>query len=227
MEDIFIHAPFDREIKFYESICEGDLEKVKFFSTSLCSEGYGILSKDPLRNLKYHMIISVAMITRFCINGGMPSEEAYNLSDSYILKTDECLCEEEIHKIHFDMITSFTKKMNSIKTRNIYSKQIVKAINYINSHITEKIMIQEVADFLSLSVSYLSRLFKSEVGLNISEYIIKQKIKAAEGMLRSSSQSSTEISYILHFSSQSYFTKVFKKYTGMTPKEYQKLYKFL
>ncbi len=202
MEDIFIHAPFDREIKFYESICEGDLEKVKFFSTSLCSEGYGILSKDPLRNLKYHMIISVAMITRFCINGGMPSEEAYNL-------------------------TSFTKKMNSIKTRNIYSKQIVKAINYINSHITEKIMIQEVADFLSLSVSYLSRLFKSEVGLNISEYIIKQKIKAAEGMLRSSSQSSTEISYILHFSSQSYFTKVFKKYTGMTPKEYQKLYKFL
>ena len=88
-------------------------------------------------------------------------------------------------------------------------------------------MIQEVADFLSLSVSYLSRLFKSEVGLNISEYIIKQKIKAAEGMLRSSSQSSTEISYILHFSSQSYFTKVFKKYTGMTPKEYQKLYKFL
>lgn len=182
---------------------------------------------DPLRNLKYHMIISVAMITRFCINGGMPSEEAYNLSDSYILKTDECLCEEEIHKIHSEMITSFTKKMNSIKTRNIYSKQIVKAINYINSHITEKIMIQEVADFLSLSVSYLSRLFKSEVGLNISEYIIKQKIKAAAGMLRSSSQSSTEISYILHFSSQSYFTKVFKKYTGMTPKEYQKLYKFL
>ncbi len=77
-EEGFEHAPFDREIACYESICSGNIELVKVFATPLCSEGYGVLSKDPLRNLKYHFSISAALIARFCINSGMTLEEAYS-----------------------------------------------------------------------------------------------------------------------------------------------------
>lgn len=225
-EENFQHASFDREIAFYESICTGDIERVKLLATPLCSGGYGILSKDPLRNLKYHFVVSVAMITRFCINRGMTPEEAYNLSDVYIMKADVSSSEKEVHRLHDEMIMSFTKRMRSVKNNNIYSKQVIKAIDYVSEHLHDKIKMQDVVDYLSLSIPYFSRLFKSETGVTFSEYVTIKKVEVASNMIQFSDSSTLEISNILNFSSQSYFIKVFKKYTGMTPNEYKKRYNF-
>lgn len=226
MSEPILHGSFEKEIAFYESVCSGDIELVKMLATPLGSEGYGTLSKDPLRNIRYHLIISISMITRYCINDGMAPEEAYNLSDRFIMQADECKTEKELRRLHYDMIEDFTKKMGRIKLGNVYSKQIIKAVDYINSHINEKITMQEIADHIALSVSYLSRLFKEEVGYNVSEYITMKKIETASRMFKYSSQSTLEISCQLNFSSQSYFIKVFKKYTGMTPREYRSKYTF-
>lgn len=226
MSEPMLHDPLEKEIAFYESVCSGDIELVKMLATPLGSEGYGTLSKDPLRNIRYHLIISISMITRYCINDGMAPEEAYSLSDSYIMKADECNTEKEIHTLHFEMIEAFTKKMGRVKLGGVYSKQIIKAVDYINCHINEKLTMQKIADHISLSVSYFSRLFKEEVGYNVSEYITMKKIETASRMFKYSSQSTLEISCQLNFSSQSYFIKVFKKYTGMTPREYRSKYTF-
>lgn len=215
------HSSYDKEVAFYESVRTGNYEMAKFLSTPLCSEGYGILSKDPLRNIKYHLIVSVAMITRFCIEGGMPSEDAYNLSDKLINRTDEAQSIEEVHKLHAETIELFCNGMYEIRLRGVYSLQIVKAIDFIKGHISEKIGINEIADYLNISVPYLSRLFKAETGENISEYIIKRKIESALIMLKYSNKSIADISAHLNFSSQSYFTKVFRRYAGLTPKEYK------
>ncbi|MBS6444686.1 MAG: AraC family transcriptional regulator [Ruminococcus sp.] len=202
------------------------MEKVKLLSTPLCSKGYGILSTDALRNLKYHFIISTALITRFCINSGMTFEEGYNLSDMFIIKADQCTTQQEVHNLHYNMIIKFTKRMYSINNNKIYSKQIVKAIDYISDHLHSKIRVEDIADYLNLSVAYLSRLFKSEVGIVLSEYINIKKVESASSMLQYSKFNDLEISEMLEFSSQSYFIKVFKKYTGMTPKEYKSRYRF-
>ncbi len=225
-EENFEHASFEKEVAFYESICTGDIEKVKLLATPLCSGGYGILSNDPLRNLKYHFVVSVAMITRFCINSGMTPEEAYNLSDVYIMKADVCSEEKEVHEIHDQMIMSFTKRMRRVKNSKIYSKQVIKAIDYISEHLHDKIKMQDVVDYLGLSIPYFSRLFKSETGVTFSEYVMIKKVEVATNMIRFSGETTLEISNILNFSTQSYFIKVFKKYTGMTPNEYKRRYNF-
>lgn len=218
----FEYAPFDREIAFYESICSGDIMLVKMFATPLCSEGYGILSKDSLRNLKYHFAISVALIARFCVKNGMTPETAYRFSDYYIMKVDESNSEDEIHKIHEEMTESYTSKMRSVKNSKIYSKQIVMAIDYINAHLHERILLEKVAEYLQLSTAYLSRLFKSETGMTFSEYINRSRVSTASSLLRFSEYSDLEISSLLCFSSQSYFIKIFRKYMNMTPKEYRR-----
>lgn len=225
-ESNFEHISFDREVAFYESICSGNVEKVKLLSTPLCSKGYGILSKNELRNLKYHFVISVALITRFCINHGMTMEEGYNLSDMFIMKADNYNTKEEIHNLHHNMIIKFTKRMYSINNNRIYSKHIVKAIDYISDHLHGKIRAEDIANYLSLSVAYLSRLFKSETGIILNEYINIKKVESASSMLQFSKYTDLEISNMLGFSSQSYFIKIFKKYTGMTPKEYKSRYRF-
>lgn len=223
-ESDFRHAAFDGELAFYEGIRSGNLEVVRLLLTPLGGEGYGILSKDPLQNLKYHLVITIAMITRFCVNGGMTPEEAYNLSDVYVMKTDLCRTEAEVHKTHTDVIVDFTKRMRQRKNGNVYTKPIILTLDYISDHLHHKITIQDAASELGLSVPYLSRLFKSEVGVTFSEFIAIKKIEAAANMLQFSGYTSSEISTLLHFSSQSYFIKVFQKHTGMTPKEYKNRY---
>lgn len=226
-EEGFEHAPFDREIACYESICSGNMELVRVFMTPLCGEGYGILSKDRLRNLKYHFVITAALVARFCINSGMSLEEAYNLSDLYIMKADECRTEEDVHAVHQEMIESYTRHMRRVRNSGIYSKQIVRALDYISDHLHGKIMIEDAAKHLKISPAYLSRLFKAETGIAFSSYVSKTKAEEAANLLTFSEYTDSEISNLLGFSSQSYFIKIFKKYIGVTPKEYKKRYKFL
>lgn len=225
-EEQFRHAPLEQETAFYESICSGNLDAVHLLATPLCSEGYGTLSSDPLRNLKYHLTISIAMITRFCIHSGMASEDAFPLSDFYIQKTDKCQTASEVHAVHQEMILDFTRRMQRIRDNRTYSKTILLAMDYVSEHLHERILIQDAAAALSISVPYLSRLFKSEIGTTFSDYVRDKKVDAAIHLLKYSTHSAAEVSSILGFSSQSYFIKIFKTQTGMTPKEYRKKYHF-
>lgn len=219
-ENKFTYASFEREMAFYESICSGNLETVKTFFTPLGGEGFGKLSDDFLQNLKYHLVISIAIISRFCISAGMTLEEAYSMSDVYIQQTDRCISKEQIDDIHYRMIVEFTKRMRQIKSKRIYSKTVVLILDYVSDHLHEKIFLKDIADFVSCSVPYISRLFKSEVGIQLSSYITYKKIETAANLIQFSDYSSLEISNYLSFSSQSYFIKQFKKYMGMTPKKY-------
>ncbi|HBB71789.1 MAG TPA: AraC family transcriptional regulator [Ruminococcus sp.] len=224
-EEDFEHASFDREIAFYESICSGNIELVKVFSTPLCGEGYGLLSEDPLRNLKYHYVISAALIARFCVNSGMTPEEAYNLSDIYIMKADKCRTQDEVHSAHTEMIESYTRNMRRVLNSGIYSKQVVKALDYISDHLHSRIMINDAAEYLQISPAHLSRLFKAETGIPFSTYVSKSKAEEAAKLLLFSEYTDLEISNLFCFSSQSHFITVFKKFIGVTPKEYKKQYR--
>lgn len=219
-ENEFRYASFEREIAFYESICSGNLETVKTFFTPLGGEGFGKLSDDFLQNLKYHLVISIAIITRFCINAGMTLEEAYSMSDVYIQQTDRCTSRQQIDDIHYRMIVEFTKRMRQIKSKHVYSKTIALTLDYISDHLHEKISVKDIANFVSRSVPYISRLFRSEVGIPVNTYITYKKVETAANLIQFSDYSSLEISNYLHFSSQSYFIKQFKKYIGMTPRKY-------
>lgn len=218
------HSPFEKELEFYESVRSGDIENVKKTFTPIGGSGYGILSTDELRNIKYHLVISIAMITRFCVTGGMEMENAYQLSDIYINKTDNCASVAEANLIHREMVFDFTQKMKSINKGGVFSKPIVMCFDYIYDNLHSKILLKDIADYVGLSQQYLSKLFHSEVGMTISEYINKKKITAASNMLKFSEYSAVDIGNYLNFSSHSHFIQTFKKYTGITPKEYRLKY---
>ncbi len=224
-EEGFERASFDREIAFYESIGAGNMEMMHFFAAPLFCEGCGVLSKDALRNLKYHLVVTAALIARFCIRYGMTPEMAYQLSDLYIMQADECRTEAEVRAVHQEMLEAYTRKMQRVRNSKIYSKQIVKSIEYISEHLHNRILLEDVAEHLQISEAYLSRLFKNETGMTFSEYVNYEKAKAAANLLRYSDYSDLEISNLFCFSSQSYFIKIFKKYIGMTPKVYKKQYR--
>lgn len=87
-ENNLLRAPYNPEVSFYAAIKEGDVAKVKQLcqESLLDKEGLGTLSDHYLQNIKYHYVITTAIIARYCIEGGMELSNAYSLSDFYIQK---------------------------------------------------------------------------------------------------------------------------------------------
>ncbi|MBQ8297418.1 MAG: helix-turn-helix domain-containing protein [Ruminococcus sp.] len=215
------HLPYQHEMEFFQSVKQGDINKIRqLFKPLGCGE-MGKLSDDSLRNLKYHLIITVAFITRYCIEGGMEMETAYNLSDVYIRSIDKCISEKEIHILHREIVEDFAQRMHIIHRTVLYPKQIVVCLDYIYDNLHTKITLERLAEIAGLSTSYLSKLFHKEVGVTVSQYITRKRIEAAENMLKYSDYSCIEISNYLCFSSESHFIQVFRKHTGFTPKCYR------
>lgn len=216
------HLSYDREMAFYRSIQRGDGQEAMRLFQPLNADGLGILSHDKLRNLKYHLIITIAFITRYCIEGGLEMEEAYNLSDIYILRVDACTTEAQIHAIHQELVEAYAGKMQKLLKKVRFSKPVMQCIDYIYDNLHTKIKLEELADAAGLSPSYLSKLFHKEVRSTVTGYILEKKIDAAGNMLAYSEYSIAEITNYLCFSSESHFIEVFKKYMQMTPKEYRR-----
>lgn len=220
----FRHSPFEKEFEFYDCVKNGDTDGVERLMTPLGSSGTGVLSEEPLKNLKYHFVVTVALITRFCVEGGMEMENAYTLSDLYISKMDKCSNEADIHALHKEAVLEFTRQMNRLATADVYSKPVIMTMDYIYDNLHSKINETEIAEYVSLSPSYISRLFKREVGVSLSTYIAVKRVETAQNMLKYSSYPPADIGNYLAFASHSHFISVFRKYTGMTPNEFRKKY---
>ena len=132
---------------------------------------------------------------------------------------NNCSTVEEVLDLHYEMVEYFTKCMQNLKKDNIISKHVSLCMDYIDQHLHEKILLEQLADYTELNPSYLSALFKKETGQSVSAYILKRRLEAAENMLKNTDYSCSEISSFLAFNSQSHFTEAFRKKNGITPKQ--------
>lgn len=228
---LFLHKSngFERtsirlEYERYADIREGRVEQVKKNLAAIKMDylaGKGNLSDDPVRNIRYHVIIAAALIARACIDGGMSHDEAYTLSDIYIQRADVCNKSELLINLLEEMNLDFTKRMKNIKKDRAESIHVRKCINYIYDNLNEKLTSTELAKIIGLNETYFSRLFRKETGQTINEFVHAARIGVAEDLLKYSDFSYAEIALSLGFSSQSAFITLFKKLKGVTPKKYR------
>ncbi len=213
---------YERELEFYNAVKQGDLKKLKKLMVPLEDERLGLLSKNPLRNLKYHLITTIALITRFCIEGGLPLNIAYSLSDSYIQQIDLATDKEMISFLHRDLIYDYASKMKDLRSTPGISQAIKRTIDYIVDNIQKRVTLDKISRAVGINRTYLCELFKKETGVSIQRYITKLKIEAAVNMLAYEDFSVLEISDYFSFSSSSHFCSVFKKETGLSPNAYRR-----
>lgn len=218
------HRSPGEEFLFYRAVAAGLIDTVQENCSSGAFEnleGCGRLSEKPVTNLRYHFVVTAAMITRFCMEGGMAVEEAFGLSDAYIQKMDRCSDVADIVLLHDQMALDFAGRMRRLKKNAASSKQVAEAIDYIYVHIMERVTVNELAEHLGISPTYLSRVFKQETGIAVSEYIRQRKLDMAKNLLRFSNYDLAEIAYMLSYSSQSHFIQHFRSQMGLTPKAYR------
>lgn len=226
------HLDYEKEFGIYKAIANGNMEEVKtrhkeYEEQNRYSSGddkNGVLSTDPLQNAKYHFVILAAMVSRFCAQYGLSREVAYSMSDIFIQRMDVCKKLEDVDKLQTEMIMAYTKTMQENRSKGIYSKQIVKCVEYIHANLQQELHLETIAEYLNMNPTYLSRIFKKEMHVSISSYIKSERLKSAAYLLQYTNYSISEISEYLNFSSQSHFTSSFQKLYGLTPKRYRDLH---
>lgn len=130
---------------------------------------------------------------------------------------------ERMHEL-LDFSVDYLKNFHS--SQDLNSSQIDKAIEYIRKNIHQNISRSDIASSIYMNPEYLSRLFKKEKGISLSDYIIQEKLKIAASLLKGTNLSVSIIASNIGYTNFSYFTQVFKKVYGMSPSEYrQKAFK--
>lgn len=229
-ESAFQRMPFMLERMLLRYVMEGKpKELVEFCLSSLAKMPdlripIGKTSKDRLRQLKYNTVSGVALACRAAILGGAPEIECYARRDSAIMKIDEASSEVVVYKILIQTTLGYATLVQQTKISANYPPVVRRCIQYIASHTHQNISLDELAEGSGYSKEYIAKLFRKHVGLPISEHIQMVRIEEAKSLLRQG-KSSGEVAYILNYTSQSYFTRQFKKQTGMTPMVYRNMLK--
>lgn len=104
------------------------------------------------------------------------------------------------------------------------AKPIAEAVKYVKTNYAEQISLENVAEASNVSPSYLSKLFKEEMDMGFTEFLTQVRLEAAQKFLEESSLSIKEIAIEVGYPDEKYFSKLFKKITGMKPSEYRKIY---
>jgi YesN/AraC family two-component response regulator len=99
---------------------------------------------------------------------------------------------------------------------------IYKAVNYVQRNYMKRVSLEEVARSVYLNSSYFSKIFKNEMKCTFVSYVNKIRINASKNLLLDISIPLTDVSSLVGFEDQSYFTKVFKKAIGVTPGKFRK-----
>ena len=219
------YSAFDFENRLMDMIMRGDIAAINELFSSMPVVRSGVIAQEQLRQSKNIFIVTITLASRAAIRGGMDVTAALALSDSYIQKCELCSSVDSITELQYRMILDYAEKVAKMKLGQSPSPMVIKVSNYIQQHLSESIKVDDIAKELYMGRSRLSTNFKNETGINLSDYIMMQKVDEAKRLLRYSDKTFTSISLFLGFSSHSHFTKIFKKYAEMTPFEYRQLHK--
>ena len=213
------HAASEQLILYY--ITNGMPEQLKSYWTRVSMPSATPESPEAIREVKNMMIASIGIVTSAVLSTELSPEEVLSLRDIYIRQTEECTTISQLFHIRYSITMEFAQRIKELQCRHTGNPTIDRAVAYIQQNLSEKIGLDDLAKLTKTSRAYLSRKFKEEVGMGISQYINRQKIIEAKRFLRFTDKSLAEISGYFDFSSQSYFQKLFKEQTGMTPSEYR------
>lgn len=215
------HTPASFEHHMLQAITDGNVAKLKQAFLQPMTGSVGRMSSDPLQQEKFTFISFATLVTRAAIAGGLSQELAFSLSDIYCQAVDRQQNSFEISKLAMEMSIDFTEKVAAVKGKTGRTPLISTCCDYISTHLHEEIDLQQLANLVRVSPKTLSKKFKAETGQTVSDYIHRERIKEAQALLEFSDYSISEIGYYLQFGSQSYFSSIFKKFSGLPPQQFR------
>lgn len=178
------------------------------------------LADSPMRSIKNSLIASCTLFTRAAIDANVPPEDAFSHSDVHIREIEAINHVKLLQSYEYTMLEDYFKLIEHFRQED-YTPLTLKSIQYIHENITEQISLDDLAELLNRSKSYISASFKRDVGMNVIDYINLNKIEESKYFTKYTNMSISEIAYLFNFCNPSYYTNLFKKTVGFSPSEFR------
>jgi AraC-like DNA-binding protein/ligand-binding sensor protein len=212
--------PLDKERKLLASLRRGDHDEarntLKELLDILYASGNGSFEIFQLRAIELAVMLSRAA-------AGTESAEDGNLLETnsrYLKKIEDAQNAAEVFEILNIIIERISGKIFCFQGIR-HSSALRKAERFIWENYTRKISLQEIATASGLSAPYFSTIFKDEMGENLSNYLNRLRVEKASAMLAETDLPISGIAAACGFEDQSWFSKIFKNYTGISPGKYR------
>jgi len=220
-EHISNYYPVELEKELLSRVKIGDKKGAKIILNELL--GHVLFNNgNNIEITRARVLELMIVLSRAAVEGGGNLEMIFGLNFKYLnevstLNTVERLCEWIIK-----VLDRFSDCMYNIENVNNF-RIIQKSMEYINDNVSNNVSLDSVAEFVYLSPSYFSRLFKKEMGINFIDYLNKVRVEESKKYLADLKTPLSDIAHSVGFTDQSYYTKVFKKIEGISPGQYRKV----
>lgn len=203
----------------------GDKETVFNCLIKLMSSVAGMKrSNDYALNAKYKAYILNTFGRKAIEKAGANLLLVDQISKKYAAEIDEVVNLQGLSDVMHALTMEYTDIAQKVKQYE-HTPKVNKILQYIDLHLDHPLTLQYLAEMVDLSPSYLSRIFSEELGVTLSQYIIKARIKVGRDLLVRTNMSVSDIAVYVGFKNQSYFTQRFKEVYHMSPLKYRKMKK--
>lgn len=214
--------PFGVERAFLRSIRRAEKEQARQLMNELL--GHILLATgQQLETVKSRVCELLALTGRAAVEAGAESGATLRLCHEGRLRIERA---GDIEAMCFALNDAVNRLMDSVfrYADMRHAHAIHLCMQYIETHYYEKVTLEQLAERVFLSPAYLSRVFKEETGTAFNDHLNAVRIAKARQLLLHEDLRVTDVASAVGFDDQSYFTKVFRRFTGMTPLRYRARY---
>jgi len=211
--------PLEKEKELLSLISLGD----KAGSQKVLNEIFGHIFFSTGGNfdvIKARVLELIVLLSRAALEGGADVEQIFGLNYKYLSEIHDFKTVEELAFWLSKIMARFTDcvfNLTDVKHVDV----IYRAINFVKQNYMKKITLEDVANHVYLSPSYFSKIFKEEMKFNFNTYLNHVRIEMSKKLLLDDSIDLVDVSNLVGYEDQSYFSKVFKKMTGVSPGKYR------
>ena len=171
--------------------------------------------------VRHYFVILSSIVARKLLDNQVPSKKAFAFNLACADMVENKMKDAEFLQFADDLIDFYVYFIADRKQPTFRHQTVNKVILYINDEIETNLTVEDIAKQFNISTSHLSRIFREHTGVTLVEYLNIRKVEECQYFLRHTNKSISEISNSFHFCNQSYFTRIFKKYTSLTPKQFR------
>lgn len=219
-----IEARYEAESRFMAAVASGNADKALAAFSGVRHYRLEARTPDALRNTKNLYVILNTLLRKSAQQGHVHPLHIDNLSRQMAIQIESATSLSAMESFPAVMIRKYCILVQNYSRRK-HSPLVRFCLDYIDFHYMEEIGMSALAEKCSVSGSYLSALFSKELGMTLTGYILQARINRALVLLNTSTSSIQEIAASCGFSDPNYFTRVFKKTKGISPRQYRQLIK--
>lgn len=214
---------YEVEQQMMEAIARGDIRDASRCNNSPVFRNLDDRAATSIRSRKNYMIVLNTLCRKAAQQGGVHPVYLDELSRQFAVKIEAVTMISQIPELAQEMVRKYCLLVQRSSTAG-YSPMVGRVINYVALNLSDSEMtLSSVAQHFSVNKSYLTTMFRKEVGVPLTSYINEKRIEQAIFLLNAEGGQIQSIASACGIPDVTYFTRLFRRSKGMTPTEYKKM----